>query len=114
MKNTLSIIFKRNQNENTYQNWFDRHKVTKEELNRQKTVSFAYSPCISILVPTYNTPSKLLREMIESVRNQSYVNWQLCIADGSNQAEAKKIIQEYASKDERTKVSWLSENYGIS
>ena len=58
LKNTLSIIFKRNQNENTYQNWFDRHKVTKEELNRQKTVSFDYSPCISILVPTYNTPSK--------------------------------------------------------
>lgn len=114
LKNTLSIIFKRNQNENTYQNWFDRHKVTKEELNRQKTVSFAYSPCISILVPTYNTPSKLLREMIDSVRNQSYVNWQLCIADGSNQAETKKIIQDYASKDERIKVSWLSENYGIS
>lgn len=114
LKNTLSIIFKRNQNENTYQNWFDRHKVTKEELNRQKTVSFAFSPCISILVPTYNTPSKLLREMIDSVRNQSYVNWQLCIADGSNQAETKKIIQEYASKDERIKVSWLSENYGIS
>lgn len=114
LRKTLRIIFKRNQNENTYQNWFDRHKVTKEELNRQKTVSFAYSPYISILVPTYNTPSKLLREMIDSVRNQSYVNWQLCIADGSNQAETKKIIQEYASKDERIKVSWLSENYGIS
>ena len=114
IKNTFGWIKNSNNAEYKYQNWFDRHKVTKEELNRQKTVSFAYSPCISILVPTYNTPSKLLREMIDSVRNQSYVNWQMCIADGSNQAETKKIIQEYASKDERIKVSWLSENYGIS
>ena len=36
-----------------------------------------------IIVPTYNTPIKFLREMINSVIEQSYSNWELCIADGS-------------------------------
>ena len=52
--------------------------------------------------------------MIESVRNQSYANWQLCIADGSDQEETKNILKEYVSKDNRITVSWLDENYGIS
>ena len=39
---------------------------------------------ISILVPLYNTPLQFLNEMIESVLNQTYQNWELCLADGSD------------------------------
>ena len=38
----------------------------------------------SILVPLYNTPEKFLREMIDSVEAQTYVSWELCLADGSD------------------------------
>ncbi len=43
---------------------------------------------ISILVPLFNTPEEFLREMIDSVMNQTYSNWELCLADGSDDAHA--------------------------
>lgn len=66
-----------------YHKWFMARRVTAEELEAQRRQSFDYEPKISILVPTYRTPIPMLKEMIESVRAQSYENWELCIADGS-------------------------------
>lgn len=70
----------------------------------------------SILVPLYNTPKKFLTEMIDSVVNQTYDNWELCLADGSD-AEHKyvgDICQEYHSKDNRVVYKKLESNEGIS
>ncbi|MCR4618382.1 MAG: glycosyltransferase [Lachnospiraceae bacterium] len=66
-----------------YHKWFMAQRVTPEELSAQAQTHFEYELKISILVPTYRTPLPLLREMIDSVRAQSYANWELCIADGS-------------------------------
>ncbi len=112
--NTLKWLLRHGEKVETYQNWFQRNKVTKEELKKQQEIEFTYSPLISIVVPTYNTPIRLLKEMIDSVIHQSYSNWELCIADGSNEASTKKVIQEFADKDSRIKVTWLDKNYGIS
>ena len=114
IKETVYKILFGMQEEFDYDAWFRRNRILDEELERQKKIVFPYAPKISILVPTFNTPKDLLIEMIESVRNQSYANWQLCIADGSDQEETKNIIKEYVSKDNRIVVSWLDENYGIS
>lgn len=100
---------------NHYHEWFERHKVTEEQLMEQKTHKFDYEPKISILVPTYNTPIKLLREMIDSVRNQSYQNWELCIADGSEGNEQlEQILFEYNKLDQRILVNILEKNEGIA
>lgn len=114
IKETVYKILFGMQEEFDYDAWFRRNRILDEELERQKKIVFSYAPKISILVPTFNTPKDLLIEMIESVRNQSYTNWQLCIADGSNQEETKNILKEYVSKDNRITVSWLDNNYGIS
>lgn len=114
IKETVYKILFGMQEEFDYDAWFRRNRILDEELERQKKIVFSYAPKISILVPTFNTPKDLLIEMIESVRNQSYANWQLCIADGSDQEETKNIIKEYVSKDNRITVSWLDKNYGIS
>lgn len=114
IKETVYKILFGMQEEFDYDAWFRRNRILDEELERQKKIVFSYAPKISILVPTFNTPKDLLIEMIESVRNQSYANWQLCIADGSDQDETKNIIKEYVSKDNRIVVSWLDKNYGIS
>lgn len=99
----------------SYANWFEQHRVSQTQLKIQKETHFEYEPKISIIVPTYNTPLDFLKEMIDSVRNQSYSNWQLCIADGSDsQHPARKMIEDYAKEDSRIKVTYLSENYGIS
>lgn len=101
--------------EESYHDWFMRHRVTKEELNIQRNIKFTYNPLISIVVPTYNTPKVLLNEMIESIRNQTYTNWELCIADGkSSNKETIKELKEYIKKDNRIKVVFLDENHMIS
>lgn len=102
-----------------YPKWFEKHKSDSEELERQKKDSFAYEPIISVIVPTYNTPEQYLREMIESVMAQSYENWQLCIADGSDTEKgagrlARDVIKEYMSGDSRITCTFLDENKGIS
>jgi glycosyltransferase involved in cell wall biosynthesis len=66
----------------------------------------------SIVVPMYNTPEEYLREMIESVIAQSYANWELVLADASQ--EESKIAKEYAGNDPRIKYYHLEKNAGIS
>lgn len=89
---------------------------TDEERAAQRATKFKKDIKFSILVPLYNTPEKFLREMIESVINQTYGNWELCLADGSDDEHAfvGKIVREYMDKDSRIKCNKLTENLGIS
>ena len=98
-----------------YDVWFKQHRVSVFELQRQKETVFEYSPKISILVPTFNTPVSYLDEMISTVQNQSYSNWELCIADASNpENTVRERLKAYASDDCRIKVKFLDANLGIS
>lgn len=98
-----------------YNDWFIRNRANSEELAKQRAASLDYAPKISILVPTYNTPDNYLRAMLDSVVDQTYPNWELCIAEGSDpDHSARKTILEYAKKDPRIKVKILDKNYGIS
>ena len=63
----------------------------------------------------WNTDEKWLRLAIESVINQIYDNWELCLVDGgSTKPYIKKVLNEYARKDSRIKVKFLPENKGIA
>ena len=66
-----------------YEEWYKNHKPTMEELQRQRETEFEYEPLISILVPVYNTPEEFLKQMIQSVRKQTYGKWELCIANAN-------------------------------
>lgn len=91
-------------------------ELSDEEIAYERSVTFEYAPVISILVPLYNTPEKFLREMIESVVNQTYGNWQLCLADGSDEqhSDVAKICKEYIEKNDKIKYKKLEKNEGIS
>lgn len=84
------------------ENYGTKSFPTPEEAKAQREYRFPQMPKISILVPLYNTPEDFLREMIESVTNQTYENWELCLADGSDDAHAyvADIVKEYQKKDE--------------
>lgn len=72
---------------------------------------------ISILVPLYNTPREFLTEMIDSVMNQTYANWELCLADGSDDTHSYvgEVCREYQEKaGGRIVYSKLLKNEGIS
>ena len=66
-----------------YQKWITRHLPGKAELEKQRRTKLAYSPKISIVVPLYKTPEKYLKRLVESVQEQTYQNWELCLSDGS-------------------------------
>ncbi|MDO5345613.1 MAG: glycosyltransferase family 2 protein [Lachnospiraceae bacterium] len=106
--------------ETAYNQWFLNHRVTEGALRRQRSCRQKENPKISILVPVYHTPLNYLRDMIESVRNQSYENWELCIADGSVSPDGSRneallaVLKEYADADSRIKYVLLEKNLGIS
>lgn len=107
--------FKQGINVDEYQNWFLKQRVTVEELAKQAKVQFEYSPKISIAVATFNTKEEYLKEMIDAVVNQSYSNWELCIADGSTTDDVEKYIKaHYANYGDKIKFKRLDQNYGIS
>lgn len=87
-----------------------------EEAERQRKTKFSREIRFSILVPLYNTPKKFLTEMLDSVVNQTYENWQLCLADGSDGEHGfvEEICREYAAKDGRICYRKLEKNEGIS
>ncbi len=91
---------------------------TEQERKLQSETKFANPVKISILVPLYNTPKEFLIEMLDSVVNQTYENWELCLADGSDSAheEVGKICAEYMEKDGRGRIVYekLAKNEGIS
>ena len=86
------------------------------ERKKEETTVFPKDVTFSILVPLYNTPERFLREMIESVMTQTYGKWELCLADGSDDAHdfVGRICQEYRQKDSRIKYQKLAKNEGIS
>ncbi len=89
---------------------------TAEERAAQESAVFDRMVKISILTPLWNTPENFLREMIDSVVNQTYGNWELCLADGSDDQHGHvgRICQEYAAKDPRVVYKHLEKNEGIS
>lgn len=90
---------------------------SEETRKEQESAVFEKMPLISILVPLYNTPEKFLRDMIESVLAQTYGNWQLCLADGSDAEHigtVEAIVKEYQkdSRATRTNTSWNTPGSG--
>lgn len=99
----------------SYKAWLKRHSPSAGVLKLQREKKFAFSPKISIVVPLYKTPEAYLTEMIESVRNQSYRNWELCLSDGSGEdSPIAYILKKYEETDERIKVVYNKEQLRIS
>lgn len=71
----------------------------------------------SILVPLWNNPPSFQIQMLDSVMNQTYQNWELCLADGSDEAHGyvEEICREYVLKsDGRIRYRKLEHNAGIA
>ena len=72
-------------------------------------------PTISVLMPTFNTPARYLREAIASVQRQEYPHWELCIADDASTApHVRQVLAAFAAADARIKVCYRPNNGHIS
>lgn len=96
----------------TYQEWIKHNEPTKKEIEEQRNTKFKINPKISILVPMYNTPYKFFKELVECLKNQTYTNWELCLADGS--PEHDESLEKIYQNDERIKYKFIGENKGIA
>lgn len=94
---------------------FDNLTSADRTIIRRRIADFHSPPLISVIMPVYNTPEKWLRRAIESVRNQIYPHWELCIADdASPSVHVREILSEYRRMDPRIKVVFREENGHIS
>lgn len=94
---------------NEYNKWLKENKkeVVYEEL--------AYRPLISLLIPVYNINRKFLSECLDSILEQTYDNFEICLVDDcSTLKEVKETLEEYKNKDKRVKVKYRKTNGHIS
>lgn len=94
----------------------EAYYISAQRREQEENAQFSKNIKFSVLVPLYNTPEKFLKEMIESVEAQTYKNWELCLADGSDREHSfvGEICKKYADGDKRIKYEKLEKNLGIS
>lgn len=93
----------------------DYFKWLKENEKSEPVETFDYNPLISILIPVYNVDKNVFVECIESILNQSYQNFEICLCDDcSTKQETKDILKYYETKDSRIKIHYRNENGHIS
>lgn len=94
-----------------YWRWI--HKFEKKILTPSGR-KFKFNPLISIIIPVYHTPEKILKECLDSNLRQSYPNFEVCIYNGSPESEiVTQMLAAYSQKDNRIKIH-AGENKGIS
>ncbi len=104
-----------NLNTDVYVEWISNHEVYDLKAISANIDTMVYKPVFSIVVPVYNAEEPFLRTCIESVMAQYYPYWELCLADDcSPSPHVKRVLDEYAAKDERIKVTYRKQNGHIS
>ena len=91
--------------------------IAMESVIRRSAASTAktYGPLVSVHLPTYNTPIRYLNDIIQSIKAQTYRNWELCIVDdGSTSSECIEYLYKAASEDARIRVAFRNSNGGIA
>ena len=97
-------------NQKEYLKWFENNSLEVE--NRK---NFKYKPLISFIVPTYNVSRDLLSKCLDSLLEQTYQNFEICIADDdSPNPETRETIEEYKKKSDKIHVVYRKKNGMIS
>jgi glycosyltransferase involved in cell wall biosynthesis len=101
-----------------YAEWirlYDTITDNDRALIKQHIAALPRQPKISVVMPVYETPAEYLRAAIESVRQQLYPFWELCIADDASPSpHVRNILDEYRALDSRIKVTYRAQNGHIS
>jgi len=93
--------------------WGDRDR--QHLINRLSQYKKEQLPKISVIMPVYNPPVEFLRQAIQSVLNQAYENWEMCIADDcSTLPEVRETLLALEKTDPRIQVVFRAENGNIS
>lgn len=103
---------------NDYQEWIKRYDTLDDAARqriRDRIGSFPRAPRISVVMPVYDPPLRMLDEAIRSVRNQLYPEWELCITDDASKNQAvRELLARHAAEDRRIRVAYHKQNSHIS
>ncbi len=132
-KHGLRALFKKSvhkiqnmQDDYDYNEWYKKVRITDEELAKQResAADFAMQPTFSIVIPVYATPEKFLHRMLDSIREQTYPTFEVCLVDATPYAKIQhdpaqgrtpqEVLAEYAAADSRFRYETLAENLGIA
>jgi glycosyltransferase involved in cell wall biosynthesis len=100
-----------------YKQWVKETTFSPSNISQMKAEcdNFNYKPLISIVVPVYNVAGKWLHRAIQSVLEQAYENWELCLVDdASPKPHIRKLLNKYQAQDKRIHVKFLEVNQGMS
>ena len=84
------------------------------EAQRKASKTFPYRPLISILIPLYNSDRKMLEQLLVSIFAQTYDNFEVVLADGSEDEELGEFIRHLVPDPGKINYTHLAENGGIS
>ncbi|MGL4420666.1 MAG: glycosyltransferase, partial [Gemmataceae bacterium] len=99
--------------ESEYRRWISKNEPSAKQLDQQRQTKFGRSPKLSIVVPVYNPPLEYLTALLKSVQEQTYQNWELCLADASTNPATRTILENAARADSRIRATYLTTNEGI-
>jgi GT2 family glycosyltransferase len=101
-----------------YDAWVGRYDTltgTDEAAIVARVAALDHKPLVSVVMPVYNTAEWMLRRAIDSVTEQLYPNWELCMADDkSTLPHVRAVLEEYAARHGRIKLAFREHNGGIS
>lgn len=100
--------------ERYYRIYSEKEKKRFEDC-KKRVLELQYKPLISLVIPVYNTDAILLKELVFSLREQIYENWEVCFANGSKEnVRLNEQLEKYSRKEPRIKYKVLEKNGGIS
>lgn len=109
------VLEKKYYGQDDYSYWIDIYENYNEKRVKNEIAKFKRNPKISIVMPVYNVEERWIEACIDSVINQYYENWELCIADDcSSDPHIKPLLNSYMERDKRIKVVFRKENGHIS
>ena len=95
--------------------WEEQQAELSYEEQVEQIENFSRKPLISVIMPLYNAPVKWLELAIESIQNQSYANWELCLVDdGSKDLRCVHFASEAEKEDLRIRFHRCEKNGGIA
>lgn len=98
-----------------YYRIYSEKEIKRFEDCKKRVLDLQYKPLISFVIPVYNTDPILLKELVFSLREQIYENWEVCFANGSKEnARLNEQLEKYSRKEPRIKYKVLEKNGGIS
>jgi glycosyltransferase involved in cell wall biosynthesis len=97
-----------------YEKWCEQHEAMEDSdlaAVKDHIAALAKRPLFSVVMPVYNSPGDLLEKAIQSVVDQLYPHWELCIADdASTQPHVREILERLSAADSRIKVAYRETN----